>query len=207
MACPENESKVKESLSKIPGTDLVLIYLAGHVVTYVTSCVTDAISQVCSHPFKFLLATTTPNSLIMATNSAEAAAQLLYPPNVLFNASKVYTVKFLSACFAGAAAGTLGLETWLGFALFLLSTLFSSACLYVKCKGKPAKYAPGGLWDLVNPGQENMFSFLLLWTLFFGMYAMPAPSLATICITELSWHSVTGIVHGALLFVSQWYPD
>lgn len=104
----------------------------------------------------------------MATAAADAAAQLLYPPNVQFNGSKVYTIKFLSSCFAGAAAGTLGLETWLGFALFILSTLFSSACLYVKCKGKPARYAPGGVWDMINPGQENMFSFLLAWTLFYG---------------------------------------
>ena len=26
--------------------------------------------------------------------------------------------------------------------------------------------------ELVNPGQENMFSFLLVWTLFYGAYAL-----------------------------------
>lgn len=133
----------------------------------------------------------------MATSSADAAAQLLYPPNVQFNAAHVYTIKFLSACFAGAAAGTLGLETWLGFALFVVSTLFSSACLYVKCKGKPGKYAPNGLWDLANPGQENMFSFLLVWTLFFGACVLPVPTLATSGIAECfrhrysAWYAVT----------------
>lgn len=107
----------------------------------------------------------------MSTPNADAAAQLLYPPNVQFNASRTYTIKFISACFAGAVAGTLGLESWLGFGLFLLSTLFTSACLYVKCKAKPAKYMAGGFWELVNPGQENMFSFLLVWTLFYGASA------------------------------------
>lgn len=107
----------------------------------------------------------------MSTTNPDTAAQLLYPPNVQFNASRIYTIKFISACFAGAAAGTLGLESWLGFGLFILSTLLTSACLYVKCKAKPAKYMAGGLWELVNPGQENMFSFLLVWTLFYGTLA------------------------------------
>ncbi|KAI0071836.1 hypothetical protein K474DRAFT_1629950, partial [Panus rudis PR-1116 ss-1] len=103
------------------------------------------------------------------TAADNAAAQLRYPPNVQYNASKLYTVKFLSSCFAGAVAGILGLENWRGFALFLLSVLFTSACLYIKAKGRPAKYFPGGLWELVNPGQENIFSFILVWTLFYGI--------------------------------------
>lgn len=98
----------------------------------------------------------------------EEPIQRLYPPNVQFNGSKLYTTKFISSCFAGAAAGILGLENWLGFALFLASTLLTSACLYVQCKGAPAKYVPGGWIELVNPGQENAFSFVLAWTLFFG---------------------------------------
>ncbi|KAF7789426.1 hypothetical protein EIP86_000370 [Pleurotus ostreatoroseus] len=102
------------------------------------------------------------------TATTDSAAQLLYPPNVQFNIGKLYTIKFLASCFAGAVAGILGLENWLGFALFLFSTAWTSACLYVKCKGRPAKYMAGGLWELVNPGQENMFSFLLVWTLFYG---------------------------------------
>lgn len=107
----------------------------------------------------------------MSTTSAEAAAQFLYQPNVQYNASRTYTIKFLAACFAGAVAGILGLENWLGFALFIFSTALTSACLYIKCKGRPAKYMPGGLWELVNPGQENMSSFLLVWTLFYGASA------------------------------------
>ena len=132
----------------------------------------------------------------MSSPQADAAAQLLYPPNVQYNAGRVYTIKFLAACFAGAVAGILGLENWLGFALFLSSTALTSSCLYIKCKGRPAKYMPGGLWELVNPGQENLFSFLLVWTLFYGAYASAAND---VTLTE-SRALKPGIVHGMSLF-------
>jgi hypothetical protein len=32
----------------------------------------------------------------------------------------------------------------------------------------PKKYFQGGLLEAVNPGQENTFSFILVWTLFYG---------------------------------------
>ncbi|KAK0443925.1 uncharacterized protein EV420DRAFT_1622834 [Desarmillaria tabescens] len=106
----------------------------------------------------------------MAT-SAEAAAQLIYGPNVQANTSLV-TIKFLSSCFAGAVAGILGLENWVGFALFLVSTLFTSFCIHtINCRGNPAKYMPQGVADLVNPGQDNAFTFVLVWTLFYGFQA------------------------------------
>lgn len=103
------------------------------------------------------------------STATEQAAQLRFPPNVQYNASKIYTINFLSSCFAGAVAGVLGLENWLGFALFVFTTLFSSACVYLKCKGRPSKYVAGGVLELLNPGQENIFSFILAWTLFYGI--------------------------------------
>ena len=109
-----------------------------------------------------------PPQTMSAASTPDQQAQLLFPPNVKYNASRVYSIKFISSCFAGAVAGILGLENSLGFALFVLATLLTSACLYVKCKGRPAKYIPGGWWELVNPGQENIFSFILVWTLFYG---------------------------------------
>ena len=103
------------------------------------------------------------------STTAEATAQLIYPPNVIANSS-LMNVKFISACFAGAAAGILGLENWSGFVLFLLSTLLTSACVYfVNCRGKPSKYIHGGLPELINPGQDNAFTFVLVWTLFYGL--------------------------------------
>ena len=90
----------------------------------------------------------------------------------MFNQSRIYSTKFLTSCFAGAAAGILGLENFRGFALFFFATLLSSALLWLRCKGSPDKYVPGGLVELVNPGQENLFSFLLLWTLFYGSLSL-----------------------------------
>lgn len=102
-------------------------------------------------------------------STPEAAAQLIFTPNVMHNQS-LTNVKFLSACFTGAVAGILGLENWLGFALFFASTLFTSACIYaINCKGRPAKYLQSGIIEAVNPGQDNAFTFILVWTLFFGM--------------------------------------
>ena len=113
--------------------------------------------------------------------SPEAAAQLLFAPNVQYNSSRLYTVKFLSSCFAGAVAGVLGLTNASGFALFAFSMLLTSACLYLKCRGRPGKYVQGGWTALVSPGQENVFSFVLVWTLFYGTFRLhpsPLPPLA-----------------------------
>ncbi|KAG5725755.1 hypothetical protein E4T56_gene4965 [Termitomyces sp. T112] len=103
------------------------------------------------------------------STTAEAAAQLIYPANVQANSSLV-NVKFLSSCFAGAAAGILGFENWLGFAFFLASTFITSTSIYtINCRRRPEKYIQGGLAELVNPGQDNIFTFVLVWTLFYGI--------------------------------------
>ena len=126
------------------------------------------------------------------STAEETAAQLIYAPNVQHN-QNLTTVKFLSSCFAGAVAGILGLENWLGFALFFTSTLLTSACIYaINCKGRPAKYLQGGLSELINPGQDNAFTFILVWTLFFG---------TRLCICVHKSYSVglcgtLGVVHG-----------
>jgi ER membrane protein complex subunit 6 len=97
----------------------------------------------------------------MSSSTEDAAQQLVYAPNVVQTQASLNSVKFLSACFAGAAAGILGLTNWLGFALFLASTVLTSVCLYfINCKGKPTKYISGGLSKLVNSGQDNIFSFV-----------------------------------------------
>ncbi|PPQ94794.1 hypothetical protein CVT25_007431 [Psilocybe cyanescens] len=105
----------------------------------------------------------------MATSAEATAAQLIYGPNVLSN-SAITTTKFIAACFAGAAAGILGLENWAGFILFVASTLLTAGITSaVNCKGKPKKYFQSGILELVNPGQDNAFTFVLVWTLFYGM--------------------------------------
>jgi hypothetical protein len=99
-----------------------------------------------------------------ATPEQDADAyKLIYAPNAVWTNTSLTSVKFLSACFAGAVAGILGLTNWLGFALFIASTILTSACLFfINCKGRPKKYVFGGLRELINPGQDNMFSFVRL---------------------------------------------
>ncbi|KAI0258593.1 hypothetical protein BC834DRAFT_835249 [Gloeopeniophorella convolvens] len=102
-------------------------------------------------------------------SSPDEQQQRLFGPHVLFNANSIYNIKFISSCFTGAVAGVLGLENWLGFILFAFTTLFTSIALYFfNLKADPKKYVQGGLLEIVNPGQENTFSFILVWTLFYG---------------------------------------
>ena len=119
----------------------------------------------------FLLSSVTRFTNSFHLNMADAQdpyAQRIYAPNVAHNQA-LYNVRFISACFAGSVAGILGLENWQGFLLFGLSTLLSALVMYINnCKMKPSKYLFGGLWELINPGQENMFSFVLVWTLIYG---------------------------------------
>lgn len=104
----------------------------------------------------------------MATPSEAIAAQLIYAPNVVHN-SVISTTKFTAACFAGAVAGILGLQNWAGFVLFIVTTLGTAGVLHAaNCKGKPKKYFQGGALELLNPGQDNAFTFVLVWTLFYG---------------------------------------
>jgi len=95
--------------------------------------------------------------------------QRLFGPHVLFNNNSIYNVKFISSCFTGAVAGILGLENWLGFIFFIFTTLFTALILHLfNLKTNPRKFFQGGLLEAVNPGQENAFSFILVWTLFYG---------------------------------------
>ncbi|PPQ73818.1 hypothetical protein CVT24_012249 [Panaeolus cyanescens] len=121
--------------------------------------------------------------------NAPASLQALYAPNIIFN-STLQNVKFISACFTGAAAGILGLQNLQGFLFFIASTLLTSALTYViNLNGRPSRYlvgfhqaasgkpgqSPGlmaslsGALELLNPGQDNAFTFVLMWTLFYGI--------------------------------------
>ncbi|KAH9018069.1 hypothetical protein EDB85DRAFT_2154767 [Lactarius pseudohatsudake] len=94
----------------------------------------------------------------MSSLSPEDQQQRLYGPHILFNTNSIYNVKFISSCLTGAVAGIIGLENWLGFFLFLFTTLFTSLVLhFVNLKASPQKYVQGGLLEVVNPGQENTF--------------------------------------------------
>jgi hypothetical protein len=105
----------------------------------------------------------------LSAPSQDDQQQRLFAPHVLFNNNAIYNVKFISSCLTGAVAGILGLENWLGFILFIFTTLFTAIVLHFSnLKTNPRKFFQGGLLEAVNPGQENTFSFILVWTLFYG---------------------------------------
>ncbi|KAF9035909.1 hypothetical protein BJ165DRAFT_1533387 [Panaeolus papilionaceus] len=145
-----------------------------------------------------------------------ASLQTLYAPNIIFN-STLNNVKFISACFTGAAAGILGLQNFQGFLFFIASTLLTSALTYViNLNGRPSRYlvgfhqaaaakpgpSPGGLaslsgaLELLNPGQDNAFTFVLMWTLFYGIVHGMLPSL------ELWFLPLAALDKGALGFAA-----
>ncbi|KAG8881783.1 hypothetical protein FRB97_009118 [Tulasnella sp. 331] len=106
----------------------------------------------------------------MANTEEEYQQMQVYPPHVLYNSQSLHTVKFLSSSFAGAVAGVLGLENFLGFGFFAGSTLVTSLSIWlIRCQGRPKKYMLGGMWELANPGQDNLFSYILFWTLFYAL--------------------------------------
>lgn len=115
------------------------------------------------------------------SSSAQQSVQLLYAPNVQHNILTLTSIKFISAVFAGSVAAILGLTNFAGFGLFALAMLWAALCIYaVCCKGKPGRYmasavtAKGvngggsGMIELLNPGSDNAFTFVLVWTLFYG---------------------------------------
>jgi len=83
----------------------------------------------------------------------------------------ISNIRSLTASLFGAAAGTLGLESYPGFLFYLVgSLLVSGLIMFLRADGKPARYfhSPiGDLWigDLFN----SAMSFVLTWTLFYGI--------------------------------------
>ncbi|KAI8914894.1 hypothetical protein PhCBS80983_g05138 [Powellomyces hirtus] len=74
------------------------------------------------------------------------------------------------AFVSGGAAGILGLHGWLhGFLFYLASSLALSLMLWAKAGFKTTKYfaTPDVLW--VNEVAGNAFSYLLFWTLAYGL--------------------------------------
>ncbi len=81
------------------------------------------------------------------------------------------TLRSLTSSLFGVAAGTLGLESYLGFLFYLLGTLFVSALVHALLCGRDGRryfQSPvAELWagDVVG----GLSSFVMTWTLFYGL--------------------------------------
>jgi hypothetical protein len=124
---------------------------------------------------------------------------LIYGPHLQSNLSTVFNIKFLVAIFSGATAGVLGFTNLSGFLLFGASILLSAALVVlIKCGGNPALYigdgtstsTRGAIIHLLTPGVDNLFGFILTWTLFYGK------QLELILPTQDELTIMPGIIHG-----------
>ncbi|KAK0548561.1 hypothetical protein OC845_003505 [Tilletia horrida] len=89
------------------------------------------------------------------------------------------SLRSTSLSLAGATAGVLGLRNLSGFYFFGAALLLTNSLLLLyNARSAPRKYIPflgpeesrpGTLGLLVSGGQENLFSFVLWWTFWFGI--------------------------------------
>ena len=80
-------------------------------------------------------------------------------------------IRHLTSSLFGIAAGILGLESYAGFAFYLVGTTFVSALIWVLLGGRaPGLEGPEGartIWTAEVLG--GLSGYVLTWTLFFGL--------------------------------------
>ncbi|KAI8588204.1 Rab5-interacting protein-domain-containing protein [Geranomyces variabilis] len=86
------------------------------------------------------------------------------------NMSTLQYARSSLAFVSGAAAGILGLHGWLhGFLFYLACSATLSVLLWLRAGCQPSKFFPtaDALW--LNEVSGNAFSYLLFWTLAYGL--------------------------------------
>ena len=93
----------------------------------------------------------------------------LTPANI--HSQVISNIRSLTASLFGVASGILGLESYSGFAFYLLGTFFVSVLIWaLLAKGKQGQYFQGPLSELwAGDVLGGGMSFVLTWTLFYGL--------------------------------------
>ncbi|KAI9845803.1 MAG: hypothetical protein M1837_004483 [Sclerophora amabilis] len=80
-------------------------------------------------------------------------------------------IRNLTASLFGIAAGVLGLESYPGFIFYLLGTMLVSALIWAYlAERRPPRYFASPMMDVwVKDVLGGLSSFVLTWTLFFGL--------------------------------------
>jgi hypothetical protein len=88
-----------------------------------------------------------------------------------FHKQVISNIRSLTASLFGAVAGTLGLESYPGFAFYLAGTFAVSALIFgLRTESNPKKFFYSPVADLwVGDVMGGLMSFILTWTLFYGM--------------------------------------
>ncbi|CAD6885178.1 unnamed protein product [Tilletia controversa] len=103
----------------------------------------------------------------------------IYPENLAYNAKQIYFLRSTALSLAGASAGVLGLRNLSGFYFFAVTLLLTNLVLLAyNARAQPSKYVPhlgtiatqpGVVGLAVQGGQENLFSYVLWWTFWYGI--------------------------------------
>ncbi|EON62068.1 hypothetical protein W97_01287 [Coniosporium apollinis CBS 100218] len=101
----------------------------------------------------------------------ELAIHPIVQESVQQNARTIANIRNLTASLFGVAAGTLGLESYPGFIFYLLGTLVVSVLiLLLRAEGKPKAYFYSPVQNLLlGEVFGGLSSFVLTWTLFYGL--------------------------------------
>ena len=107
----------------------------------------------------------------LSYHSSNLIPPLLCPAAEQFAMQVISQIRSLTASLFGIAAGILGLESYPGFLFYLLGTLVVSVLIWgVLAHGKPESFFESqlsGLWGKDVFG--GLSSFVLTWTLFYGL--------------------------------------
>ncbi|KAI9845783.1 MAG: hypothetical protein M1838_001544 [Thelocarpon superellum] len=90
------------------------------------------------------------------------------PGSVAHNAKTLSNIRHLTSSLFGVAAGILGLESYHGFAFYVIGTTMVSALVWALLgRGRGLEGAAQGIWTAEVLG--GLSGFVLTWTLFFGL--------------------------------------
>ncbi|KAI3633744.1 hypothetical protein MIR68_008076 [Amoeboaphelidium protococcarum] len=101
----------------------------------------------------------------------QSQRQIYHEESLLRNQKAVRLIRDASSPLFGMCAGILGLTSYMGFVFyFAMSALLSGMILVFVGKGAHhSKYFPSLTWLLTEGVFGNVLSFVLFWTLFYGL--------------------------------------
>ncbi|KAI4231476.1 MAG: hypothetical protein L6R40_007726 [Gallowayella cf. fulva] len=109
--------------------------------------------------------------LTMTTQERTLAISPIVTDSVAHNASTLSNIRSLTSSLFGIASGILGLESYAGFLFYLAGTLLVSLLVWaILCRREAGRFfqSPGAdLWAGEVVG--GLSSFVLTWTLFYGL--------------------------------------
>ncbi|CAG8734214.1 13694_t:CDS:1, partial [Acaulospora morrowiae] len=103
----------------------------------------------------------------MATQTPQAS---YVPENIVYNSKKITFIRSSMSAITGSAAGILGLTGYYGFIFYGITSVFTSFLIWaVKTQAKPSLYFRTGS-DVWTEGVfGGLFSYVLFWTLLYGI--------------------------------------